>query len=72
MKQIIQVLSWNRHTHETENSGAGVEQTQTSNREFRCWRGTDTNMKQRIQVLALKRHKHETENSGAGVELTHT
>jgi hypothetical protein len=57
MKQRIQVLAWNRHTHVTENSGAGVEKT---------------NMKQRIQVLAWNRHKHETENSGAGVEKTQT
>jgi predicted RecA/RadA family phage recombinase len=72
MKQRIQVLAWKRHIHEAENSGAGVEKTQTLSREFRCWRGKDTNMKQRIQVLAWKRHKHEAENSGAGMEQTQT
>jgi hypothetical protein len=29
MKQRIQVLAWKRHKNEAENSGAGVEQTQT-------------------------------------------
>ena len=29
MKQRSQVLEWKRHTHETENSGAGVEKTHT-------------------------------------------
>ena len=61
MKQRIQVLAWKRHKHEAKNSGAGVEQTQTRNRELRYWHGKDTNMKPRIQVLAWNRHKHETE-----------
>jgi hypothetical protein len=72
MKQRIHLLAWNRHKHETENSGAGVEQTYTCNIEVRCWRGTDINMKKRIQVLVWNRHKYEAENSGAGVEQTHT
>jgi hypothetical protein len=29
MKQRIQVLAWKRHKHEADNSGAGVEKTQT-------------------------------------------
>jgi hypothetical protein len=29
MKQRIQVLAWKRHKQEVENSGAGVEKTQT-------------------------------------------
>jgi hypothetical protein len=29
MKQRIQMLAWKKHKHETENSGAGVEKTQT-------------------------------------------
>jgi hypothetical protein len=29
MKQRMQVLAWKRQKHEIENSGAGVEETQT-------------------------------------------
>ena len=29
MTLIIQVLAWKRRKHEAENSGAGVEETQT-------------------------------------------